>query len=96
MKTLRRLSSSHGLLVLMLLAGGNLAGVIWDCTHATECTSANAPQIVGCQAIRDAVQADEPQATSAGNAPVWGGSLHHRTRTHRGVEQNLLLPDDAF
>ena len=57
MKTIKRLGSSHGLLVLILFAGGNLAGVLWDGSHAAECTSADAPQIVGCQVIRDAVEA---------------------------------------
>lgn len=62
MKTLRRLSSSRALLLLMVFAAANLAGAIWDGSHATECTSANAPEIVGCQAIRDAVEAVDASA----------------------------------
>ena len=79
MKTLKRLGSSRELLVLLLFAGANLAGVLWDGSHATECSSANAPQIVGCQAIRDAVEADDRGAAHSGNAAA-GGSARHRPR----------------
>ena len=79
MKILQRLGSSRELLVLLLFAGANLAGVLWDGSHATECTSANAPRVAGCQAIRDAVEADEPGAAHSGNA-VPAGSARHRTR----------------
>lgn len=79
MKILKRLGSSRELLVLLLFAGANLGGVLWDGSHATECTSANAPQIVGCQAIRDAVEADDPGAAHSGNAAA-AASARHRTR----------------
>lgn len=82
MKILKRLGASRELLVLVLFAGGNLAGVIWDGSHAAECTSANAPRIVGCQAIREAVTADDAGADRSGDAPVLAGGTRHRTRPH--------------
>jgi hypothetical protein len=92
MKTLKRLGSSRELLVLILFAGANLAGVLWDGTHATECASANAPQIVGCQMIRDAVEADDPGAARSGNA-LMAGSARHRARPHGGQDANPFLPE---
>lgn len=90
MKILRRLGSSRELLLLILFAGANLAGVVWDGNHATECTSANAPQIVGCQALRDAAGADDAGAARAGNLPM-AGSARHRTRPHAGTDPNPFL-----
>ncbi|HLJ37423.1 MAG TPA: hypothetical protein VKT54_03335 [Steroidobacteraceae bacterium] len=92
MKILKRLGFSRELLVLIAFAGANLAGVLWDGTHATECTSANAPQIVGCQMIRDAVDADDAGAAS-GNT-LMAGSARHRIRPHGGLDPNpFLLPE---
>lgn len=82
MKILKRLGASRELLVLALFAAGNLAGVIWDGSHASECTSANAPHIVGCQAIREAVKADDAGADHSGDAPALAGATRHRTRSH--------------
>ena len=84
MKILRRLGSSRELLVLLLFGCANLAGVLWDGSHATECTSANAPLIVGCQAIREAVEADDPGAAHSGNAAA-AGSARHRTRSAAAI-----------
>ena len=92
MKILKRLGASRELLVLIVFAGANLAGVLWDGIHASECASANAPQIVGCQVIRDAVEADDPGAAHSGNALI-AGSARHRTRPHGGQDPNPFLPE---
>lgn len=92
MKILKRLGSSRELLVLIVFAGANLAGVVWDGSHATECSSANAPQIVGCQAIRDSVGADDAGAARSGNLPM-AGSARHRIRPHAVTDQGLFLPE---
>jgi len=92
MKILKRLGAPRELLVLIVFAGANLAGVLWDGTHATECASANAPQIVGCQVIRDAVEADDPATAHSGYA-LMAGSARHRTRSHRGQDPNPFVPE---